>query len=103
MERLKKLREARHMTQLQLGMKLNVVQETISAYEIGRTEPNLETLSRLADELDTSVDYILGRTELPLALKSSDLNEKELNLLRIFKTLSPEMQDKALQMLTLLG
>ena len=52
MERLKQLREAKGLTQLRLAMELNVSQETISGYEIGKAVPPAEMLVKLADALD---------------------------------------------------
>lgn len=35
---------------------------SLSRYEHGRREPNLDTLLKLADYFGCSVDYLLGRT-----------------------------------------
>jgi len=63
MERLKQLRERKNMTQVRLAIELGVSQETISGYEIGKAVPPADMLVKLADTLDASVDYILGRTD----------------------------------------
>ena len=85
MERLKKLREAKGLTQLRLAMELNVSQETISGYEIGKAVPPAEMLIKLADALDSSVDYILGRTDIKSTLRASELNEQEAEMLSILR------------------
>ena len=85
MERLKKLREAKGLTQLRLAMELNVSQETISGYEIGKAVPPAEMLVKLADALDSSVDYILGRTDIKSTLRASELNEQEAEMLSILR------------------
>ena len=77
MERIKELREAKKLSQLRLGMELDVAQETISRYEIGRSEPNLEMIVKHADTLDASVDYILGRTDVKTLIKGSELSKQE--------------------------
>lgn len=84
-ERLKQLREAKHLTQLRLAMELNVSQETISGYEIGKAVPPAEMLVKLADTLDTSVDYILGRTDIKSTLRASELSEQEAEILTILR------------------
>jgi transcriptional regulator with XRE-family HTH domain len=84
-ERLKQLREAKNMTQLRLAMELNVSQETISGYEIGKAVPPAEMLVKLADTLDTSVDYILGRTDIKSTLRASELSEQEAEILTILR------------------
>ena len=85
MERLKQLREAKGLTQLRLAMELNVSQETISGYEIGKAVPPAEMLVKLADVLDSSVDYILGRTDIKSTLRASELNEQEAEILAILR------------------
>ena len=84
-EHLKQLREAKNLTQLRLAMELNVSQETISGYEIGKAVPPAEMLVKLADTLDTSVDYILGRTDIKSTLRASELSEQEAEILTILR------------------
>jgi len=88
---LKQLREAKNLTQLRLAMELNVSQETISGYEIGKAVPPAEMLVKLADALDTSVDYILGRTDIKSTLRASELSEQEAEMLAILRK---QPQDK---------
>ena len=59
-DRLRKARKARGWTQSQLAAQLNVSDATISRYEKGVRYPDLETLKRLADLLETSVDYLVA-------------------------------------------
>lgn len=63
--RLRELRKARHITQLQLAMELNLTQNTISRYENGEREPGITELIRFADYFHVSVDYLLERTNNP--------------------------------------
>lgn len=39
--------------------------QAISGYRQGNREPDIETLKRIADELNTSIDYLVGRTNDP--------------------------------------
>ena len=57
--RLKKLREDKGITQLKLAMDLNMNQNNISRYENGTREADYETLIKLADYFDVSIDYLL--------------------------------------------
>jgi transcriptional regulator with XRE-family HTH domain len=68
-ERIKRLREekiskitGKPVTQEELGTVINKSVPTVSKIEAGIIEPDLETLNKLADFLDTTVDFILGRT-----------------------------------------
>jgi len=42
-------------------------------------------LVRLADAFDTSVDYILGRTDIKATLRASDLSEQETEMLTVLR------------------
>ena len=80
MERLKQLREKRHITQVRLSIATEVSQETISAYESGKAMPSADTLVRLADFLNTSTDYLLNRinNDQPLKDVINDITDKQL-------------------------
>ena len=80
MERLKIIREKRNITQIRLSVGISVSQETISAYESGKAMPSAETLVKLADFLNTSTDYLLGRikADTPLTQISNEMVDKQL-------------------------
>ena len=61
--RLKKLRKEREISQLKLSIDLNMNQNTISRYENLEREADYETLIKLADYFNVSLDYLLGRTD----------------------------------------
>ncbi len=63
MNRIAELRKERKMSQISLGMKLNVSQKMISAYENGKNEPSIDLLMRMADIFHASIDYIVGYSE----------------------------------------
>ena len=89
--RIKELRKAHHMSQIYLSIELEVSQETVSAYENGKHYPSFQTLVKLSEIFDTSIDYIIR-------LKKKDnisLNPKEADLLNNYRNLSPLNQEKA--------
>lgn len=61
--RLKELRTEGKLTQEQLGEKINVTKVSISGYESGNRKPDIETLQRIADFFNVSVDFLLGKTD----------------------------------------
>lgn len=63
MRRLKELRIQHGLLQKDVAIKLGVDRTTYVKYENGKSEPNNETLQKLADIFNTSTDYILGREE----------------------------------------
>ncbi|WP_345805597.1 helix-turn-helix domain-containing protein [Bacillus subtilis] len=62
-KRLKLIRKRRGLTQDGLANKVKTTKGTISNYENGHSTPSNEMLRDLADALDTTTDYLLGRVE----------------------------------------
>lgn len=63
MIRIKELRKKEKITAKQLGETIGVAESTMSLYENGKREPDHDTLIKLADFFDVSVDYLLGRSD----------------------------------------
>lgn len=62
LDRLSKLRKRQKLTQKELGAAVGVSSKMISNYENGLGVPDAEHLARLADALETNVEYLLDRT-----------------------------------------
>lgn len=60
---LKELREDMGLTQDDIASYLNLSRQAISAYENGSSCPTLESLIKLADKYNCSLDYLAGRTK----------------------------------------
>ena len=58
-KRLRDLRIERELTQRQLGEVLNVWNQTVSFWETGKREPDLDTLVRIAHYFDVPIEYLL--------------------------------------------
>lgn len=58
-ERLKCIREMRHMTQLDLAKKTGLMPAAISHFECGQRLPCAKNLRSLSIALNTSADYLL--------------------------------------------
>ncbi len=63
-QRIKDLREDNDFTQTEIAKILHCSQRAYSYYESGGHDIPTETLIKLADYYDVSVDYILGRTNI---------------------------------------
>lgn len=74
-ERLEELRTANGIYQKELAIYLNVSIGTISNYENGIHQPDLNALCQLADYFGVSTDYLLGRTPIPFGSKVNAKNE----------------------------
>lgn len=63
--RLKELRENAGLSQYSFADKFGISQSTVGNWEAGKREPNFNTMERIADFFNVSVDYLLGR-DMPL-------------------------------------
>lgn len=61
-ERIKQCRRKKGLTQADVAEKLHVKRQIIGYYEKSQRTPNAEDLAFLAQEFDTTVDYLLGLT-----------------------------------------
>ena len=97
MIKLKELRKSQNLTLKELALRLEISYQALSNYENSNRQPDYETLIRIADFFNVSVDYLLGHTDKRHLLGPS-LTEKESRLLGAFKGLIPPMQDYILDM-----
>ena len=61
-ERIRNMREDKDMTQAEMAAYLNIHQTTYSDYELGNLNIPITVLIKLADLFDTSIDYLVNRT-----------------------------------------
>jgi transcriptional regulator with XRE-family HTH domain len=74
-ERLRSERKKRKLTQEEMADRLGIARSTYSGYETGKTEPDFDTLEKIANYLEVSYDYLLGRTNDPTP-KEKDAADK---------------------------
>lgn len=60
---LKYLRQRKHLSQLELAKKLGISKSAISMYEVGKREPDFETLEVIADFFNVDMNFLLGKYE----------------------------------------
>ena len=75
-EKIKLYRESKNMTQHEVAEVLGVKAATISKYEAGTLEPNIESLKKLAELFNVSVDELL---------KENDFDISKINILEILR------------------
>ena len=56
---IKSFREQRKLTQSELAEKLNVTRQAVSNWENEKTEPDIDTLQKIASVLDVSVEELI--------------------------------------------
>ncbi len=74
-ERIKACRIGKGYTQSGLGKLIGAQQNTLAAWEQGRTQPNFQMLLKLSEALGVTIDFIVGRQ-----LSLERIPEKELAL-----------------------
>lgn len=89
MEILKQLRTQNGFTQKEMAQKLKMTQQAYSRYERAECQPDIDTLCKLADIFEVSVDYLLGRET---AQKNTALIEKD-GITDVAKNFIKEFQD----------
>lgn len=85
--KLRNLIEERNLTQKKVANDLNIAPSTMGGYVQGSSEPDFETLKRIAEYFNVSADYLLG-------VKSINCNgSAEDELLRVFRSLTSTQQN----------
>lgn len=86
-ERLKKIRENKNFKQNRIAKSLGIHPSTLAKYESGEREPDNETLIKLAEIYEVSIDYLLCKTSNPnhtvdeiaeFLLANLDLSDEEI-------------------------
>ncbi|PGC93934.1 helix-turn-helix domain-containing protein [Bacillus toyonensis] len=90
--RIKEMRKEAKLSQKQLGEKANVTESFISKIESGAKKPSIEVISKFAEILSVSVDYLLGHSDhKSLDREKSQKVEKDVTeLMERINKLSPE-------------
>lgn len=89
---LKYLRTEKGLSQQKLGEILGISQQSINKYENHKIEPDISTLITIANYFNTSVDYLIGNTEINHIIENiepHDLNKDESEVIYQYRKLSP--------------
>lgn len=98
-ERIKGLRNKRNISQAVIAEYLGITKQAYSLYEIGKREPDYETLLKIGEYFSVSVDYLLGNSDI---FETEELPEELVILNRSAKKMSPENRQKLLDMARLM-
>ena len=101
MNRIKEIRQEKHLSQTDISKLLGVTRQAISLYEKGDREPKLETWQALADYFNVSVPYLQGATtyEILDPLERGLYDHVTVAMDRAFKeyALLPETKERVLK------
>lgn len=92
---LKLLRREYGISQQLLADTLGISQQSVNHYENREIEPDIATLSQMADYFETSIDYIVGRTDIRRRIERTlpyYLNDEEGEIVNRYRALTPKQR-----------
>ena len=84
--KLKELRKTEKLNQSEIAQKIGIPLMTYNNYENEKTEPNIETLIKLANFYNVTLDYLVGRE---FSNDIGYLTQEEKEYFQYFQQLSP--------------
>ena len=94
---MKIARESAGLTQKQVALTLHVSCPTVSNWESGKINPNVENLKALCELYQVSSDYLLGlKEQKAFSGNEPPLTEDEQLLIQIYRQINQEGQEKTL-------
>lgn len=90
-QNIRLFRKQKGMNQHELGAAMDVSAVSVSKWEREQTQPDIETLQKLADLFDTSIDELCGRPPKP-----EDAMDNMSVMCRAFRQMKPDEQEKYL-------
>lgn len=100
----KSLRLRENFSQQELADKLGLAKSTVSMYENGNRQPDLENLEKIADLFNVDMDYLIGRKEVSNAYKALSQTRSYDDVERIIARNGKEMtKEQKLRLIQLLS
>lgn len=88
MNRIKEIRLSHEMKQSDLAKKLNITQAAVSAWEVGRREPDFDSLRKMSEIFGCTIDELLGNKKAPAVEQNGERSVLDIT------DLSPENRDR---------
>ena len=100
--RMRTLMELKGLSSSELADQSDLARSTLTQFLAGNTKPSADALVKLADMLDASIDYLLGRSD---ESELADLlrHEKIVELVRMFAQLSVPDQQRVSEIIRLMA
>lgn len=95
--RLKDLREDEEKNQTEISEVIKTTQSYYAQYENGKRQIPFDRVIEIAKYYNVSLDYIAGLTNDKRGLTKSELNDRETELLKKFRSLSESGKGKILE------
>lgn len=94
-DRIRELREGRHMTQQQLADLANVAKPTVCMWEKGTRMPSRISLEMLCDIFNVQMDYISCREDVTMRY----LDREEMEIIDAYRSMQYDQQSLVCNML----
>ena len=65
-EHINSLRKQKGFSQAELGKRINTSGDIIGRYERNEVKPSIEVIVRMADTLEVSIDFLVGKSDVEL-------------------------------------
>jgi transcriptional regulator with XRE-family HTH domain len=98
---LSDLRNKAKITQQELANVLGISRGTIGMYEIGKRDPDTETLKKIAQYFNVSIDYLLGNSN-NRNIDESKIPERDKKLMDDISSLDDDLKKEAEKYIELL-
>ena len=82
-DNIKAIRKSKGLSQQELAVKLNVVRQTVSKWEQGRSVPDSDMLISLSEVLETPVSTLLGETVIETEVDSLKAISEKLEVINL--------------------
>lgn len=96
-EKIKTLRKERKLTQKELAHKIGITASTVTKYENGQLEPNIEVLNKIATTFNISVSNLIDDN---YSRKEFSTESEFLNFYELLNSNSKEITDETISELT---
>ena len=96
MNRIKELRKEKDIKQIDLCKQLGIVQGTLSGWENEKFEPDLESIKKMANIFECTIDYLLGNSDFRTHL-DEELSQEEFALYGEVRELTTAEKEKIME------
>ena len=102
MNYIREARKAKKISMKELGERVGCTEAAISNYELFKRKPDFEVLLRIAEELDTTVDYLMrGNQQTPVP-EDDEKADEPINLTELAKMNIIKLSDLEMEFVRLL-
>lgn len=98
-EQLLELRKKSKLTQAALSARLKIARTTYSGYELGTSEPDNDTLEKIADYYGVTTDHLLGREPKEISTEETESQAKRRLAKDLLSKIKPEKLEHTLFLL----